>query len=70
VRENPLVNPIDAVRLALEARVVDAGELRALAERCERVGEEEVAEVARGFAALAEAEGTCSVGAKKNLDTI
>jgi len=51
------VNPVDAVRLALEAREMEPDELRALARRCDRAGESDVAELARGFARLGEAEG-------------
>ena len=51
------MNPVDAVRLALEARVMDAGELRALARRCDAAGEADAAELARGFARVVEVEG-------------
>ena len=50
------MNPVDAVRLALEARAMDAGELRALAERCVVADEPDVAGLARRFARLVEVE--------------
>jgi hypothetical protein len=59
------LNLIDAVRLALEARVVDAGELQALAERCDAVGEGDAAELARGFAALAETDPFTPTGGSR-----
>ena len=62
------MNPVDAVRLALEARAMDAGELRALAERCVVADEPDVAELAWGFAAVAEAS-VATVDGQKKVDT-
>lgn len=59
------MNPIDAVRLALEARAMEPDELRALAERCVATGEADVAALARAFARLGEVEASGATPRKK-----
>lgn len=62
------MNPVDAVRLALEAPAPDPDELRALAERCVAVGDPGLAELACALAALVEVDPYAPMATRKKVD--